>query len=337
MIISRISRYLPFLLVSFLCVTLMCCTKNTTTPETQTSQQGDSIPSKPKPKIGIAFGGGGAKAAAQIGVLQRLEELGIKADYVAGTSMGSVIAALYAAGYTPKEMRRLLKEDKDLWIYDASKAHRLKRDGRKWTGIIDRSTFQNHLDDLLKEKKVHIYHDLEKNNKIPFRCTATAFTLFDYEEVVCSVGVVSRDVTSSVSYPGAYVFAKNKEKKLLDGGMMNNLPVDVVRAMGAEIVIAIDLESDKKDDILELINFGLDLSEKSKYFSDKFSATRWFKVRPDTIKRKANIADADIYIHPPLDNFGIKDYDSKKIEDMIKIGYNTCKKDIIAKQLEELK
>ena len=71
-------------------------------------------------------------------------------------------------------------------------------------------------------------------------------------------------------------------------------------------------------------------------FIDKFSATRWFKDQKYLEKRKANIADADIYIHPSI-GYNIKDYDALKICDMIKIGYNACRKDDIASKLEALK
>ncbi|MBR6979582.1 MAG: patatin-like phospholipase family protein [Prevotella sp.] len=348
-------------LVSLFCSMLTSCTENTNKKTTNLATTlSDTIPSErnennkgggpvpepqpiPKKKIGIAFGGGGARAAVQIGVLKRLEELGIKADYVAGTSMGAVIAALYAAGYTTKQLDSLMKQDRDLWIYDKTKFLNLKKhDGRKVTGVIERTYFQKHLDSLLENKNVHLYRDFEKDkeHKIPFRCVATEFSYQDYKEVVCSQGVVAKDLTSSTSYPGAFVFSKNKGKYLLDGGMTNNLPVDVVRDMGAEIVIAIDLENDKEDYTMELISMGLylcSLSDKeTSSFIDKFSATRWFKDQKYLEKRKANIADADIYIHPSI-GYNIKDYDALKISDMIKIGYNACRKDDIASKLEALK
>lgn len=323
---------MPLWLVSLFCLTIVCCSKNgpknVTTPPTS------------KKTIGIAFGGGGAKGAAHIGVLKKLEELGIQADYVAGTSMGSVIAVLYAAGYTPKDLRRIMVEDRGLWIIDKTKKGKFKPgDGRKMTGVISRPTFQTKLDELLQRMEVHTYHDLEK--KIPFKCTATAFTLTDFEEVVCENGVLARDVTSSISFPGAFVFCENKGKKLLDGGMMNNLPVDVVRAMGADIVIAIDLEqSDDDGTLIEFIQEGLSVAKQMSLLTglivDNFSGTKWFQQRPDKEKRKQNIANADIYIHPNLKPYDITDYDVKSIKAMIDSGYNACLEKSVAMKLERL-
>jgi len=292
---------------------------------------------KSKKKVAIVFGGGGAKSAAQVGVLKRLEELGIRADYVVGTSMGSVIGALYAAGYTAEEIEQLIVEDRDLWIYDRKKIAKLRiGDGRKFTGMITRPHFQQHLDDLLAKKGVHVFSDM----KVPYKCIATSCALTDFQEVVCENGVVARDVTSSISFPGAFVFADNKGKKLLDGGMMNNLPVDVAKTMKPDVVIAIDLEREDGYFLMDLIGLGLNVAESdpiAREIIENFSATKWVKYRPDVTKRKENIALADIYIHPNLTNYSIKDYDVKKIKEMIDIGYNCCLEDDVEEQLKKLK
>ena len=316
------ARNIPKWLVTFICIFIFSAKHVESKPNYLLS-------SGPKPKIGIAFGGGGAKAAAQIGVLKRLHQLGIKVDYVAGTSMGSVIAGLYAAGYTPSELEQLLMEDSGLWIYDGTRVGKIKiNDGRKVTGVITTKYFQNHLEELLKKKGAHNYDDL----KIPFRCVATNYNREKFEERVCSVGVIARDLASSTAYPIAFNPVQNKGEEYLDGGMMNNLPVDVVKAMGADIVIAIDLESGNKDDVWDWISFLADnLTLKL------FSGTKWFACRPDKGKREENIAMADIYIHPALGDYDIKDYNSKKIDEMIEIGYNACLVDSIARKLEQLK
>ncbi len=323
----------PLWSVSFICICVMLvfCTKGIE------SKPIGLAPSSYKPKIGIAFGGGGAKAAAQIGVVKRLEELGIKPSYVAGTSMGSVIAALYAAGYTSAELERLLVEDRDLWIYYKKKVLSLRPfDGRKITGVITTKAFQNHLEELLQKKGVREYDDY--NKKIPFQCVVTEFKLSELTEKICSIGGVARDVASSAAFPVAFMPIHNKQTQLVDGGMMNNLPVDVVENMGADIVIAIDLESGNNYDIQEWLELGSDLLDNLTYgISKHLSVTKWFKERPDTTKRKANISRADIYINPPLEDYGIKDYDAVKIEEMIEIGYNACLDGNIAEQLKKLK
>lgn len=297
---------------------------------------GTSADTPPPPKVGLVFGGGGAKAAAQIGVIKRLEELGIQADYVSGTSMGAVIGALYAAGYSAKELEEIMLKERWLWIYDKSTILALRKgDGRKLTGVVARPYFQSHLDSLLNKKGVHLYTD----TKIPFKCTGTTVKLKELCEEVLHEGVISRDLATTTAFPGAYFFVKHEGKLMLDGGMMNNLPVDLVRA-DADVVIAMDLECGEGSELIDLAGLFLDLTKDIPVLGSslkRLCISKWLKERPDVTKREANIAQSDIYINPPLDSYSIKDYNEDDIKKMIEIGYNACLDGDIEDKLEKLK
>ena len=260
-----------------------------------------------RPKIGVVFGGGGAKGAAEVGVLKVLEEAGIHADYVAGTSMGSVIGSLYAAGYTAREMERMLLFQEWMWLFDGSKI--INPGDNRILGLVRGPYFRAHLDAALSAKGAHYFHHM----KTPFACVATDIRGNNFNEVDLREGVVAEAVRVSMAYPApgnAPVVINGMD--LTDGGMVNNLPVDVVRRMGADIVIAIDLEQGGDDNF----SFGIPTLGV---------VSKWFNTRPDRARRLKNIDNADIYIHPNLKGFSITDYDRKRLARMITIGHRTAR------------
>ncbi|MBR4367407.1 MAG: patatin-like phospholipase family protein [Bacteroidaceae bacterium] len=260
-----------------------------------------------QPKIGVVFGGGGAKGAAEVGVLKVLEEAGIHADYVAGTSMGAVIGGLYAAGYTAKEIERMLLNEDWLWLFDRNKI--INPGDNRILGLVRGPYFRAHMDAALTAKGAHLFRHI----KTPFVCVATDIRGNNFKEVDMHEGVVAEAIRVSMAYPApgnAPVVMSGMD--LADGGMVNNLPVNVVRRMGADIVIAIDLEQSSED------NFSLGIPTLG-------VVTKWFNVRPDRARRMKNIDNADVYIHPNLKGFSIKDYDRQHLSQMIAIGQKTAK------------
>ena len=258
------------------------------------------------PKIGVVFGGGGAKGAAEVGVLKVLEEAGVKADFVAGTSMGAVIGGLYAAGYTADEIEEMLLNEEWMWLFDRKNIVNIGDD--RLLGLIKGPVFREHIDEVLSAKGAHLFRHI----KTPFTCVATDIRNKSFKEEDLNDGVVAEAIRISMAYPApgnAPIVMDGKE--LADGGMVNNLPVDVVRRMGADIVIAIDLEQGGDDLDLGLPTFGV--------------ITRWLNLRPDVQKRLKNIDDADIYIHPDLRGFSIKDYDRRNLSQMIERGQEAAK------------
>ena len=146
------------------------------------------------------------------------------------------------------------------------------------------------------------------NLPIPFRCVAV--DLMGQEEVIMDSCELELAMRASISIPGAFKPVKWKGKLLVDGGMLNNLPVDVVRAMGADIVIAVDLEQTQHEE--------RDFSLKETFGIG--GILDWAVSRPDWKKNKANREDADIYINPQLAEYGVSSFGKESISTMIERG-----------------
>jgi len=211
------------------------------------------------PKIGLALSGGGARGGAHVGVLKALEELGIQVDYIAGTSMGAIIGGLYASGYTADEIEVVLVETDWKTALTDSPARRdrtmRKKELESQFLIPYRLGFNKgkiqlplgaiegqHLDQIFQELFLPVIgiHDFDLL-PIPFRAVAT--DLVSGEAVVLSSGSLPDVVRASMSVPAVFAPVKINGRLLVDGGMSNNLPVNIVRQMGADIVIAVDISS----------------------------------------------------------------------------------------------
>ena len=212
-----------------------------------------------RPKIGLALSGGGARGAAHVGVLRVLEELRIPVDYIAGTSMGSIIAGLYASGMTLDQIEHALvtmdwehifdddppreelsfrrKRDDDLYLVKAKPGI---RDGElKFpAGLIQGQKFDLALRELTLP--VAAVKDFDRLT-IPFR--AVASDIGTGQPVVLASGDLAKAMRASMAVPGAFAPAQIDGRVLVDGGITNNLPVSVVRDMGADIVIAVDIST----------------------------------------------------------------------------------------------
>lgn len=212
----------------------------------------------PRPKIGLVLSGGGALGLAHVGVLRVLEEMRIPVDYIAGTSMGSIVGAAYASGMTPDEMERRLRSiDWERVFRDApprSEQSVLRKQldaAGLWEfefgvsrglpflpqGAIAGQQLLATLRSFVQEPPGGDFDRLP----IPFRAVAT--DLETGEMVVFSKGDLARSMRASMSVPGIISPEEIDGRILLDGGLVRNVPVDVVRAMGAEIVIVVNLGS----------------------------------------------------------------------------------------------
>jgi NTE family protein len=212
---------------------------------------------RPRPKIGIALEGGGALGLAHIGVLQWFEEHRIPVDYIAGTSMGGLVGGLYATGKTPKELEEIVEQQNwDIIIGGQTPyedlSYRRKEDARDYPTYIQFGLKKGlslpaglnagHQISLLIDRETLPYADLESFDDLPtpYRCVAT--DLVSGKEVVFSDGSLSQAMRATMSIPGLFRPVRNGDQVLVDGGLVGNLPSDVVRKMGAEVVIAIHLE-----------------------------------------------------------------------------------------------
>jgi len=182
-----------------------------------------------KPRLGLALSGGGARGLAHIGVLRALEDAGIQPDYLTGTSMGGVIAAGYAAGLSPADMEQIALEFGTV---------------RKLWGLADptlprRGLFQG--ERLLAFFEQHLQGCTFVDLRVPL--TLVAVDLNSGKEIHLREGSVAEAVRATVSIPGLLAPVERNGQRLVDGGLLNNLPVDVVRQMGADVTLAVDVSS----------------------------------------------------------------------------------------------
>ena len=285
---------------------------------------------KTRPKVGLVLGGGGAKGAAAIGILKELEREKIPVDYIAGTSIGAIIGGLYAQGYRADDLEKLFRsqnwlalladrdttlvgkvyKEEDGVIYVFGFPVRRKADADKNTGfwMLHGDHVYNFLDSLVSRSPVQRG---TVKQAIPFSCVA--FDIRRQQEIVLDTGSMARNMRASMAIPSAFKPVQIDTLMLVDGGMGNNLPVDVVRKMGADIVIAVDLQQRKRDDYRSPFGFLKGLG----------GILDWLAERPDIKKYNVNRTKADLYINPDLGSYGVTDFNAKAIKDILKIGEDT--------------
>lgn len=174
-------------------------------------------------RLGVALGGGIARGIAHIGVLQALVAAGFRPAVVAGTSAGALVGALYAAGLSPAEMEQAAHSIQWRTLVRL----RLRRDG-----LLDASGLERFLQQYIG--------DIEFTElSLPFACVAC--DLLTGEEVVLQSGPVTRAVRASSAFPGLFLPVLADGRYYVDGGVVNNVPVSVCRALGADVVLAVDL------------------------------------------------------------------------------------------------
>ena len=218
-----------------------------------------TLPAVARPKIGLVLSGGGAKGAAHVAVLKVLEQQHIPIDYIAGTSIGAYVGGLYALGYSAEDIEKIMfSTDWDKGYSDIiprqALSYRDKQQRDKYnvplnlgytdgkvtspSGLIQGQTmsrlYRNSTGLVRKFKSFD-------NLAIPFRAVAT--DLATSHPVVIDSGSLVFAMQASATVPGALNPSVWHNKLLVDGGIANNMPVDVVKAMGADIVIAVDIGS----------------------------------------------------------------------------------------------
>lgn len=177
------------------------------------------------PKIGLALGSGSARGLAHIGVLRAIEEAGIRIDMIAGTSIGALIGAAYSAG-------RLDELERDFRSIDRKRIGALLDPVLPWSGFIDGKKIAEFV-------RAHV--SLKAVEQLPIPFCAVATELFSGQETVIREGDLIDAVRASISVPGIFSPVRWKNRILVDGGLVNPVPVSAVRALGADIVIAVDL------------------------------------------------------------------------------------------------
>jgi NTE family protein len=211
-----------------------------------------------RPKVALVFEGGGALGFAHIGVIEWIEAHHIPVDYVAGTSMGGLVGGLYASGLTPQEITTFISGINWTAVLSGqlpfpALSYRRKEDkiafpNRLEFGLKHGISFPNGLNSgsavgLLLDQTMLPYYDLKSFDDlpIPFRCVATDLTTG--KEHVFKDGSLAQAMRSTMSIPGVFAPVEHGTQVYSDGAAVNNLPVNVAREMGAEIVIAVYLDT----------------------------------------------------------------------------------------------
>jgi len=238
-----------------------------------------------KKKIGLALGGGAVLGAAHIGVLKAIEELGIQVEFLAGTSIGAFVASFYAFDKPWEEIEKIALE-------------------LRWIDISGLSLSQY---GLLSNEKLgelitkHIGNKKFKDASLPLAMIATDIS--NGKKVVLKEGSVADAAMASTSIPGIFQPVKINKKMLVDGGIVENVPIYTLKDMGAGYIIGVDLNAKhayKKPDNI------IDVMVNSFHFTLQASA-------------KIQTREADLLIQPDLSSFNRSDMD--QVEDLIEKGY----------------
>ena len=306
-----LKRFLPPLLIVILCGVLL---SHPIISLADDSQQASRLS---RPKIGLVLGGGGARGAAHVGVLKVLEQLHIPIDYIAGNSMGAIIGGLYASGFTPEEIEHELQTIPwDEVFNDApprpDRPFRRKRDDDIYTvkaqlgysdgevklplAYIHGQQFGLQLSRLtLRAAHVRDFNKLP----IPFRAVAT--DIETGKEVVLQSGNLAQAIRASMAVPGAFDPVEIDNRLLVDGLVANNVPVNVVRAMGADVVIVVDVGAGlrKRGQIKTALNV---VEQLSNILSQR-----------NVEQQLATLKSSDILIRPDLKGVGAGDFSKAEV------------------------
>lgn len=223
----------------------------------QESSCGSRAPDDPRPRVGLALGGGGARGIAHISVLKAIEQAGVKVDCVAGTSMGSLVGAMYASGKTPAEIEQfVLSIDWERLFNDSlerrERSYRRKADDRLAVNSIgvglDRGKLKLTTGVLAGQRILMLFErmtlpvsGIDDFDRLPIPYRAVATDINTGAPFVIDHGSLALAMRASMSLPGIFNPVEIDGHVLVDGGLVNQVPVDVVRDMGADAVIAVDV------------------------------------------------------------------------------------------------
>ncbi|MCH2160064.1 MAG: patatin-like phospholipase family protein [Oleiphilaceae bacterium] len=276
-----------------------------------------------RPCIGLVLGGGGAKGAAHVGVLKAIEEAKIPVDVIAGTSVGSFVAGLYATGQSAKDIEsKFLSADWNRGYQDSLPRSRIpnrrKRHndlfpiqldiGLDSSGIkLPKGIIQGQGMRSLVHEMLGSYSKFDSFDSLAIPYRAVAADLETGEQVILSRGDLAQAMQASMSIPGVLRPTEIDGRILVDGGIANNLPVSVARQMGADIVIAVDIGAPilKREEIDSSVAVLGQMSN--------------FLMMSNQAEARSTLTERDILIRPDLGNMGVLDFDA--MSDALEEGY----------------
>ncbi len=245
-----------------------------------------------EPKIGLALGSGGAKGFAHVGVIKVLREAGIPIDMIAGSSMGALVATFYAAGSDIDRLYRLAKIFKRKYYLDFTVPKMGFIAGKRVKDMIRMFTYNKNLENL----------------DIPTAVVAT--DILTGEKVVFTEGPIAEAVRGSIAVPGIFVPEKVNGKLLVDGGVIDRIPVSVVKSLGADIVIAVDVSPIKVNGEVTSI---YDVIMQS------------IEIMQHELVRNREIA-SDLMMRPAIERFSSRAFTN--IEEIVQVGEEEAAKHI---------
>jgi NTE family protein len=220
---------------------------------------GGGAPAPGRPRLALVLSGGGARGAAHVGVLKVLEEMHIRPDIVVGTSMGSIVGGLYAAGYSPEQLERIIADTdwKDIFVDTVDRrdrSFRRKQDDatflvpgklrfKGWKPYIPPSLFGGQQLELFLRSLEIEARAAENFDRLPISYRAVALDLETGEAVILDHGSLAIAMRASMAVPGMFSPVQLDGRQLVDGGAVANLPIGIAQSLGAEAVIAVDITS----------------------------------------------------------------------------------------------
>ncbi|MGN6439731.1 MAG: patatin-like phospholipase family protein [Agriterribacter sp.] len=280
---------------------------------------GEALPQQPglRPKIGLTLSGGGAKGLAHIGILKAIDSAGLNVDYITGTSMGSVIGGLYAVGYSADSIEALARDiDWELLLSNQSSLRSVfmpeKEEYAKYvvelpwvnhrftlpTGILEGQELWLKFSELFFP--VSNVKDFSRFS-IPFKCIATDVGTGD--AVVMDNGEIVSSIRSSMAIPSFFTAVNMQERRLIDGGVVRNFPVQDVKRMGADIVIGSNVST------------GLLESSKVRNAIQVLLQVAFFREAED---HRTEVPLCDIYVTHSLEKYNMGSFG--QAEDILKAG-----------------
>ena len=244
-------------------------------------------------KVGLALGGGGAKGVAHIGVLRALEDADVKVDYVSGTSVGAMVAAMYAFNVSIDTIANI---GRDLTLAQIT-TFKFKK-----TGFFTAEPLKEILIEYLGEVNI-------EDAPIPLSIVATDLT--SGEEVIFTKGPLADAVCASASIPGVYIPMQLDGRTLVDGGIVQSVPVRAVKAMGAGVIIASRLGGvgryEEPKNVLDVMRNAFDIALSH--------------------RTKEEVKQADLLIAMDLSDFSIAD-NTDRYDELCAIGYDSALKEL---------
>jgi len=261
-----------------------------------------------RPKVGLVLSGGGAKGLAHIGVLKVIDSLGIKVDYVAGTSMGAIVGGLYASGYNAEQLDSIfLNVDIDALLQDytprESKSFYEKRNDEIYALSLPFNKFKLGLPsglskglynfNLISSLTQHVSHVRDFNQlPIPFLCIATDAETG--EKVVLDSGILAQNMIASGALPTLYSPVEINGRVLIDGGVIDNYPIEELKSRGIDIIIGVDVQD------------GLKNRDELKGVTSVLAQINNFSMLE---KMEGKQKATDIYIKPDIKGFSVVSFD----------------------------